>query len=55
MGLRTAGVPIQFSACRTGFDETLPVRIGQDNAAVYQGLLGYSADRLAALRDAGAI
>jgi CoA:oxalate CoA-transferase len=55
LGLRTAGVPIQFSACRTGFDEALPVRVGQDNEAVYKGLLGYSDERLADLRDRNVI
>ena len=53
--LRTAGVPIQFSAAETGFDEALPVRIGEHNEAIYKGLLGYSDERLAQLRAAAAI
>jgi crotonobetainyl-CoA:carnitine CoA-transferase CaiB-like acyl-CoA transferase len=53
--LRTAGVPIQFSAADTGFDEALPVRIGEHNEDIYKGLLGYSDERLAELRAAGAI
>ncbi len=55
IGLRTAGVPIQFSACRTGFDDVLPVRIGQHNPDIYGDLLGYSQERLAALREGGVI
>ena len=53
--LRTAGIPIQFSNCRTGFDDTLPVEIGQHNDTVYQDLLGYSDERVTALKAAGAI
>lgn len=53
--LRTAGIPIQFSNCRTGFDDALPVEIGQHNATVYRDLLGYSDERLAALKATGAI
>jgi crotonobetainyl-CoA:carnitine CoA-transferase CaiB-like acyl-CoA transferase len=53
--LRTAGVPIQFSAAETGFDEALPVKIGEHNEAIFKGLLGYSDERLAELRAAGAI
>ncbi|WP_395650043.1 CaiB/BaiF CoA transferase family protein [Brevundimonas sp.] len=53
--LRTVGVPIQFSECRTGFDDVLPVEIGQHNASVYGETLGYSAERLEQLRAAGTI
>jgi CoA:oxalate CoA-transferase len=53
--LRTAGIPIQFSAAETGFDEALPVRIGEHNEGIFKGLLGYSDERLAELRAAGAI
>ncbi|QAY75285.1 CaiB/BaiF CoA-transferase family protein [Sphingosinicella sp. BN140058] len=53
--LRTAGVPIQFSAARTGFDDALPVRIGEHNDAVYGTLLGYTAERRAALAAAGVV
>lgn len=53
--LRTAGVPIQFSGATTGFDDALPVRIGEHNDAVFRDLLGYSDERLAELSAAGAI
>ena len=53
--LRTAGVPIQFSGSRTGFDEALPIAIGEHNKAIYGDLLGYSEAQLAALAEAGAI
>ncbi len=53
--LRTAGVPIRFSGAETGFDEALPVQIGEHNDGIYKGLLGYSDERLAELRAAGAI
>lgn len=53
--LRTAGIPIQFSNCRTGFDDALPIEIGQHNATVYRDLLGYSDERLATLQAAGTI
>ncbi|MEJ5978257.1 CaiB/BaiF CoA-transferase family protein [Novosphingobium sp. PS1R-30] len=53
--LRTAGVPIQFSGATTGFDDALPVRIGEHNESVFKDLLGYDDDRIAALKAAGAI
>jgi crotonobetainyl-CoA:carnitine CoA-transferase CaiB-like acyl-CoA transferase len=53
--LRTAGVPIQFSGATTGFDDALPVRIGEHNEAIFRDLLGYDDARLAALQAAGAI
>ena len=53
--LRTAGVPIQFSGARTGFDKALPVHIGEHNADIYRDLLGYSEEKLAALTAAGVI
>jgi len=53
--LRTAGVPIQFSSAETGFDDALPVRIGEHNDGIFKGLLGYSDDRLGELRAAGVI
>jgi crotonobetainyl-CoA:carnitine CoA-transferase CaiB-like acyl-CoA transferase len=55
LGMRTGGVPIQFSACRTGFDEVLPVAVGQHNDSVYGGLLDYDAERLKDLRTRGVI
>lgn len=53
--LRTAGVPIQFSGARTGFDKALPIGIGQHNHSIYGELLGYSEERLAELARAGVI
>ena len=53
--LRTAGIPIQFSGATTGFDEALPVHIGEHNAMILKGLLGYDDARLEALAAAGAI
>lgn len=53
--LRTAGVPIQFSGATTGFDDALPVHIGEHNERVFKDLLGYDDDRIAALKAAGAI
>lgn len=48
------GVPIRFSAAQVGFDRAAPV-LGEHNDRVYGELLGYDADRLAALRTAGVI
>lgn len=53
--LRTAGVPIQFSGATTGFDDALPVRIGEHNEEVLRDFLGYDEDRIAALAASGAI
>ena len=53
--LRTAGIPIQFSGARTGFDRALPIAIGEHNERIYRELLGYSDERLAELRASGAI
>lgn len=53
--LRTAGIPIQFSGATTGFDEALPVAIGEHNEAIYRDMLGYDDERIAALKAAGAI
>ncbi|MEH3039176.1 MAG: CaiB/BaiF CoA-transferase family protein [Sphingomonas paucimobilis] len=47
--LRTSGVPIRFSDARTGFDEALPIAIGEHNMAIYRDLLGYDDAQLAAL------
>ena len=55
LDLRTAGVPIQFSGARTGFDKALPVRIGEHNADIYRDMLGYSDEKLAELAAAGVI
>jgi CoA:oxalate CoA-transferase len=53
--LRTAGIPIQFSGARTGFDDALPIAIGEHNGQILQDMLGYDDARMAALREAGAI
>lgn len=53
--LRTAGVPIQFSGATTGFDDALPVHIGEHNDQILREFLGYDDDRIAALSAAGAI
>lgn len=53
--LRTAGIPIRFSAARAGFDPVLPVHIGEHNETIFGGLLGYDADRIAALTADGVI
>lgn len=42
------GLPIHFANARVGFDRPSPA-IGQDNDCVYGGVLGYSAERIAAL------
>jgi crotonobetainyl-CoA:carnitine CoA-transferase CaiB-like acyl-CoA transferase len=53
--LRTAGIPIRFSAARAGFDPVMPVRIGEHNADIYRDLLGYDAARIAALTKDGVV
>jgi crotonobetainyl-CoA:carnitine CoA-transferase CaiB-like acyl-CoA transferase len=53
--LRTSGVPIRFSGARTGFDEALPIAIGEHNLTVYRDLLGYDEAQLAALVQGGVI
>jgi CoA:oxalate CoA-transferase len=53
-GIRTSGVPIVFSDDETGFGFAAH-DLGQDNDVVYGGLLGYGAERMAALRDEGVI
>ena len=48
------GLPIRFSGSRTGFDQPA-ARLGQHNAAVYGGRLGYSTERIAKLHADGVI
>ena len=48
------GVPIHFSNATVGFDRPSPAP-GQHNSDVYGQLLGYSADRIAALKSDGVI
>ncbi len=55
LSMQTAGVPIQFSGAKTGFDDVVPVKIGEHNDAILRGLLGYSEERIAELTKAGAI
>ena len=44
------GIPIRLSGARVGFDQPPPA-VGQHNEAVYGGLLGYSAGKLAELKE----
>ncbi|MEN3747479.1 CaiB/BaiF CoA-transferase family protein [Sphingomonas sp. HF-S3] len=53
--LRTAGIPIVFSGADTGFDDVMPIRVGEHNDQVLGETLGYSADRIAELRAQGVI
>lgn len=53
--LRTAGIPIVFSGAKTGFDDVMPVLVGQHSDDILARHLGYSADRIAALRADGVI
>ncbi len=53
--LQTTGVPIVFSAARTGFDPVLPATIGEHNADVFPELLGYSPAEIERLSRAGVI
>ena len=49
-----SGFPVRFSAARAGYDAAAP-RLGEHNELVLGGLLGYSSERIEALRAAGAI
>lgn len=53
--LRTAGIPIVFSGADTGFDDVMPIAVGEHNDRVLGGALGYSPARIAGLRDKGVI
>lgn len=53
--LRTAGIPITFSDADTGFDDVLPIHVGEHNDRVLAETLGYSGDRIAELRFKGVI
>lgn len=53
--LRTAGVPIQFSGATTGFDDALPVAIGEHNEQILHDFLGYDEARIAELKASGAV
>lgn len=52
--VHAGGLPIRMSGARTGFDAP-PPGLGEHNDAVYGQLLGYSAEKLQALRDQGVI
>jgi crotonobetainyl-CoA:carnitine CoA-transferase CaiB-like acyl-CoA transferase len=53
--LRTAGIPIVFSDAKTGFEDVLPIAIGQHNDRVFSQIAGYSPERIAELRRKGVI
>jgi CoA:oxalate CoA-transferase len=53
--LRTAGIPIVFSGADTGFDDVMPIAIGEHNDRVLAETLGYAPDRIAKLREKGVI
>lgn len=53
--LRTAGIPIVFSDADTGFDDVMPIAVGEHNERVFREMLGYSADRVAGLQAKGVI
>nr|WP_269141261.1 CaiB/BaiF CoA-transferase family protein [Sphingomonas sp. IC-56] len=53
--LRTAGIPIVFSDADTGFDDVMPIAVGEHNDRVLGDALGYSAERIADLRARGVI
>lgn len=53
--LRTAGIPIQFSESTTGFDDVLPILVGEHNDRVLSETVGYSAEKIAELRRKGVI
>jgi CoA:oxalate CoA-transferase len=48
------GLPIRFSAASAGFDQP-PPDIGEHNQEIYGNLLGYSAERIAELKNGGVI
>jgi crotonobetainyl-CoA:carnitine CoA-transferase CaiB-like acyl-CoA transferase len=49
-----SGFPVRFSAARSGYDRPSP-RLGQHNDFILGGLLGYAPERIAGLRELGAI
>jgi CoA:oxalate CoA-transferase len=53
-GVLGPGLPISFSGAHAAHDRPAPF-VGQHNDEVYGDLLGYSAERIAALRASGAI
>jgi crotonobetainyl-CoA:carnitine CoA-transferase CaiB-like acyl-CoA transferase len=55
VSLRTAGIPIRFSGASTGFDDVLPIHVGEHSDDILGRKLGYSAERIARLRADGVI
>lgn len=53
--LRTAGIPIVFSDADTGFDDVMPIQVGQHNDQILSETLGYPPERIADLRARGVI
>jgi CoA:oxalate CoA-transferase len=53
-GLFGSGTPWTFSDTAAGLDRPAPL-LGQDNADVYERLLGYPAERVAAMAADGLI
>lgn len=53
--LRTAGIPIVFSGADTGFEDVMPIKVGEHNDRVLGDALGYSSERIAELREKGVI
>jgi crotonobetainyl-CoA:carnitine CoA-transferase CaiB-like acyl-CoA transferase len=49
-----SGFPVRFSDARADYDAP-PPRLGQHNELILGGLLGYTDERIDALRAAGAI
>ena len=52
--IAVTGVPVHFANARVGFDRPAP-SLGQHNDDVYEGLLGYTGERIAQLRADGVI
>ncbi len=48
------GIPIKFSGATAGFDQPAPA-LGEHNEAVYEGILGYSPERMEHLKSSGVI
>lgn len=53
--MHTAGIPISFSEACTGFDDVLPILVGEHNDYILREKLGYSEEKIANLRRKGII